>query len=143
MITVALLDDLTKIFEPNYHYTVVLFLGTENYSTLKIAADTLIQELQELNNNGIVINNILWNFKLIAKNQHENKQIEWIISKEMRVLNKNPIAYPGHYLPPLFNMIPIENYIPDKLHIMLHITDQLWELVLQKIKYEGLFNDIT
>ena len=27
---------------PNYHYTVVLFPGTENYSTLKIAVDTLI-----------------------------------------------------------------------------------------------------
>ena len=42
MITVALLDDPTKLFESNYYYTTVLFPGTENYSTLKIAADVLI-----------------------------------------------------------------------------------------------------
>ena len=61
----------------------------------------------------------------------------------MNVLKENPTAYPGHQLPPLFNMIPLENYIPDKLHIMLRITDRLWELILQEIKNEGLFNDIT
>ena len=60
MITVALLDDLTKLFKSNYHYTTVLFPGTENYSTLKIAADVLIQELQDLSNIGMVINNTLW-----------------------------------------------------------------------------------
>jgi len=64
MITVILLDDPTKIFESNYHYTTVLFPGTENYSTLKVAANALIQELQELSNIGMVINNILWNFEL-------------------------------------------------------------------------------
>ena len=64
MITIALLDDLTKLFESNYHYTIVLFLGTENYSTLKIATNDLIQELQELSNTGMVINNILWKFEL-------------------------------------------------------------------------------
>src|SRR5688572_24068937 len=64
MITVALLDDLMKLFESNYHYTTVLFLGNENYSTLKIAADDLIKELQELKNTGMIINNILWSFEL-------------------------------------------------------------------------------
>ena len=171
MITVALLDDPTELFKSNYHYTTVLFPGTENYSTLKVAANTLIQELQELSNTGMVINNILWSFELffssdwkflaiclrfnaansnyfcpwckIAKNQRGDRQIEWVISKSMSILNENPTAYPGHQLPPLFNMIPLENYIPDKLHIMLRITDRLWELILQEIKNEGLFNDIT
>jgi hypothetical protein len=64
MITVALLDNLKNLFKSKYHYTVVLFLGTENYSTLKVATNAFIQELQELNNTGIVINNILWNFEL-------------------------------------------------------------------------------
>ena len=119
----------------------------------------------------MVINDILWNFELffssdwkflaiclgfnaansnhfcpwckITKNQRGDGQIEWIISKSMTTLNENPRAYPSHQLPPLFNMIPLENYIPDKLHIMLRITDRLWELVLQEIKNEGLFNDIT
>ncbi|UZO12229.1 uncharacterized protein OCT59_003776 [Rhizophagus irregularis] len=104
MITVALLDDSAKLFEPNYHYTVVLFPGIENYSTLKIAADTLIRELQEL-----------------TKNQRGDRQTEWIISKKMSILNENPKAYPGHHSPPLFNMIPLDHYVPDKLHIMLQI----------------------
>ena len=66
-----------------------------------------------------------------------------MISKSMSTLNENPTAYPGHKFPPLFNMILLENHVPDKLHIMLRITDRLWELVLQEIKNEGLFNDIT
>uniref|UniRef100_U9U4D8 Uncharacterized protein n=1 Tax=Rhizophagus irregularis (strain DAOM 181602 / DAOM 197198 / MUCL 43194) TaxID=747089 RepID=U9U4D8_RHIID len=161
MITVALLDDSAKLFEPNYHYTVVLFPGIENYSTLKIAADTLIRELQELSSIGMVIDNIVWNFKLyfssdwkflatclgfnaansnyfcpwceIAKNQRGDRQTEWIISKKMSILNENPKAYPGHHSPPLFNMIPLDHYVPDKLHIMLRITDQMETL---KIRFE-------
>ena len=66
-----------------------------------------------------------------------------MISKSMSTLNENPTAYPGHKLPPLFNMISLKNHVPDKLHIMLRITDRLWELVLQEIKNEGLFNDIN
>ena len=171
MITIALLDDPTKLFESNYHYTTVLFPGTENYSTLKIATNDLIQELQELSNTGMIINNIFWKFELffssdwkflaiclgfnaansnyfcpwcqIAKNQCGDGQIEWKISKSMSILNENPTAYPGHNLPPLFNMISLDNHIPDKLHIMLRVTDRLWELMLQEIKNEGLFNDIT
>jgi hypothetical protein len=61
----------------------------------------------------------------------------------MNILNENPTAYSGHKFPPLFNMISLENHVPDKLHIMLRITDRLWELVLQEIKNEGLFNNIT
>jgi hypothetical protein len=63
MITVALLDDSINLFKPNYHYTTILYPGTENYSTLKVATNALIQELQELSNVGMVINNILWNFE--------------------------------------------------------------------------------
>ncbi|PKC08757.1 hypothetical protein RhiirA5_416548 [Rhizophagus irregularis] len=161
MITIALLDDSAKLFESNYHYTVVLFPGIENYSTLKIAADTLIRELQELSSIGMVIDNIVWNFKLyfssdwkflatclgfnvansnyfcpwceIAKNQRGDRQTEWIISKKMSILNENPKAYPGHHSPPLFNMIPLDHYVPDKLHIMLRITDQIETL---KIRFE-------
>ncbi|PKC53365.1 hypothetical protein RhiirA1_479452 [Rhizophagus irregularis] len=37
---------------PNYHYTTILFPGSENYPTLKVAANALTQELQELSNVG-------------------------------------------------------------------------------------------
>ncbi|GBC10132.1 hypothetical protein RclHR1_09370002 [Rhizophagus clarus] len=172
MITVVLLDDSMNLFnKSDYHYTIVLFLGTENYLTLKVVTTALIQELQELSNTGMVINDIFWRFELffssdwkflsiclgfnaanfnyfclwceITKNQRGNGKSNWMISKSMSVLSENPTAYPGHKLPPLFNMISFKNHIPDKLHIMLRITDHLWELVLQEIKNKGLFNDIT
>ncbi|PKY30610.1 hypothetical protein RhiirB3_447780 [Rhizophagus irregularis] len=140
----ALLDDSAKLFEPNYHYTVVLFPGIENYSTLKIAADTLIRELQELSTLigsflppawvlNVVNSNYFCPWCEIAKNQRGDRQTEWIISKKMSILNENPKAYPGHHSPPLFNMIPLDHYVPDKLHIMLRITDQIETL---KIRFE-------
>ncbi|RIA79158.1 hypothetical protein C1645_841393 [Glomus cerebriforme] len=119
MITIALLDDSTKLFESNYHYTTVLFSETKNYSTLKIATSSLIEELQELSNIEMIINNTCWKFELFFSS-------DW--NKSMNILNENPTAYSGHKLPPLFNMILLENHIPDKLHIMLRITDRLWEL---------------
>ncbi|GBC43485.2 hypothetical protein GLOIN_2v1809230 [Rhizophagus irregularis DAOM 181602=DAOM 197198] len=64
MITVALLDDSMNLFKSDYHYTTVLFSGTENYPTLKVAVNALIQELQKLSNNEMIINNIFWNFEL-------------------------------------------------------------------------------
>lgn len=170
MITVAFLDDSAELFKSHSHYTTVLFPGTEDYTTLRVAADAFIQELQELEKDGLFIDGVWWKFDLyfssdwkflaiclgfnaansnhfcpwctISKNQR-GQRIEWTISKSMNILNLNPIAYPGHNLPPLFGMIPLTNYVPDKLHIMLRITDRLWELALQEIKNEDLFNDIT
>ncbi|GES91546.1 hypothetical protein GLOIN_2v1809230 [Rhizophagus clarus] len=113
MITVALLDDSMNLFKSNYHYTIVLFPGTENYLTLKVATTALIQELQELSNTGMVINDIFWRFELffsfdwkffsiclgfnatnfnhfclwceITKNQCENGKSDRVISKSMSV----------------------------------------------------------
>src|SRR5581483_7734359 len=45
MFTVALLDDSVNLFKSNFHYTTILFPGSENYSTLKIAASAFVQEL--------------------------------------------------------------------------------------------------
>ncbi|GBC42733.2 hypothetical protein GLOIN_2v1777166 [Rhizophagus irregularis DAOM 181602=DAOM 197198] len=44
---------------PNYHYTTILFPGSENYPTLKVAANALTQELQELSNSDDILDNIL------------------------------------------------------------------------------------
>ena len=49
----------------------------------------------------------------------------------------------GHIHPPLFNMIAIDHIIFDELHVLLRITDRLWELVLAEIKERGLFNNLT
>ncbi|UZO24059.1 uncharacterized protein OCT59_016381 [Rhizophagus irregularis] len=41
--------------------------------------------------------------------------------------------YPGHSKKPLFNMISLDHWIPDELHIMLRIFDHLWSLELKDV----------
>ena len=47
---------------------------------------------------------------------------------------------PGHIKPPLLQMIPLNHYIPDELHVMLRIWDRLWLLVIQELKMQNQFN---
>ncbi|CAB4446428.1 unnamed protein product [Rhizophagus irregularis] len=39
-------------------------------------------------------------------------------------------------------MIPLENWIPDELHIMLRIWDHLWSLLLAELKECDQFDDV-
>jgi hypothetical protein len=50
--------------------------------------------------------------------------------------------YPGHIKKPLFNMISLDHWIPDELHIMLRIFDRLWSLVLSELKDVDQFDNI-
>jgi hypothetical protein len=59
----------------------------------------------------------------------------------MDELKANCKAYDGHHSMPLFDMIPIDHWIPDELHVLLRITDRLWSLVLHEIIESGYFND--
>ncbi|PKK65101.1 hypothetical protein RhiirC2_786634 [Rhizophagus irregularis] len=154
---------------PDYHYTTVLFPETENYPTLKVAVNALIQELQELSNNRIIINNIFWKFELffssdwkffatcldfnaansnyfclwceITKNQYENRQVDWMISKSINILNENLIAYPGHKLPPPFNMISLKNHnIIIKEMEKLKIRFEFWKIYERVALIKSLWN---
>ncbi|PKY63537.1 hypothetical protein RhiirA4_492840, partial [Rhizophagus irregularis] len=59
MITFAILEDIENIHNPNYHYTVVLYPGLENYESLDILTISFREELQELKEIGININGVL------------------------------------------------------------------------------------
>ncbi|CAJ0831689.1 1472_t:CDS:2 [Entrophospora sp. SA101] len=48
MITFALLNDHENIFNPNYHYSLVIYTGQEDYECLKNVLNPLIQELNFL-----------------------------------------------------------------------------------------------
>ena len=61
----------------------------------------------------------------------------------MDELNINCNAYNGHHSSQLFNMIPLDHWVPDELHVMLRITDRLWSLVLHEIKESVYFNDFA
>src|SRR5437763_9881230 len=167
MITFAILDDIDNIHNPNYHHTVVLYPGSENYNSLDISTALFRNELHELTEVGMNIDEINWMFNLyfssdwkfliiclgfnsanslffcpwctISKKEVADIYKEWKISKQINHLD----ICPGHNSVPLFDMILLDHWIPDELHIMLRITDRLWTLVLHEIKEAGLFNDIA
>ncbi|RIA94186.1 hypothetical protein C1645_818476 [Glomus cerebriforme] len=166
MVTMAILNDENNIYKPDYHYTTVLYPGIEKYEILEIMMAPLIQELDELKNNGLIINGIIWNFELyfssdwkflaiclgfnapnskffcpwcqISKCHQANNQINWKIDKKMEKINE----YPGHNKRPLFPMIPLDKWIPDELHIMLRIWDRLWNLVIAELKEYDQFDNV-
>jgi hypothetical protein len=79
---------------------------------------------------------------------YQKKQVadldeQWLILKEMSELKLNCNAYNGHHSMLLFDIIPLDHWIPDELHVLLQITDWLWSLVLHKITESGYFNDIA
>ncbi|PKC16476.1 hypothetical protein RhiirA5_369844 [Rhizophagus irregularis] len=167
MITFAILEDIENIHNPNYHYTVVLYPGLENYESLDILTISFREELQELKEIGININGVNWTINMyfssdwkflticlgfnsanslffcpwctITKKEISDIKKEWLISKQIDNINQ----YNGHHSTPLFNMISLENWIPDELHIMLRITDRLWSLLLHEIEETGYFNDVA
>ncbi|GBC34703.2 hypothetical protein GLOIN_2v1477112 [Rhizophagus irregularis DAOM 181602=DAOM 197198] len=167
MITFAILEDIENIHNPNYHYTVVLYPGLENYESLDILTISFREELQELKEIGININGVNWTINMyfssdwkflticlgfnsanslffcpwctITKKEISDIKKKWLISKQIDNINQ----YNGHHSTSLFNMISLENWIPDELHIMLRITDRLWSLLLHEIEETGYFNDVA
>ncbi|RGB23318.1 hypothetical protein C1646_748237 [Rhizophagus diaphanus] len=127
MITCAVLDDKENLHFPDKHFTTVLYPGNENYDPLKNAMDLFLKELHEL------------------KDYDDRGDLEtrWEISKTMEQLNNNYKVYKGHQKMPLFNMIPLDHWLIDELHIMLRITDRLWKLVLDELREIHLFDDLS
>ena len=54
MLTFAILNDIENIQKPDHHFTVILYPGTEKYETLSIVLAPLLEELKQLDENGIV-----------------------------------------------------------------------------------------
>ncbi|CAG8493890.1 46184_t:CDS:2 [Gigaspora margarita] len=153
MVTCAILDDKTNLYIPNHHYVVVLYPGSENYDSLKNAMLLFLNELHELKKLGIKINNITWNINLyfsadwkflcICLGFNGANSYYYCPCKSMDQLNADFTIYNGHKNSPLFNMIPLDNWVIDKLHTMLKITDCLWHLVLNELQDDDLFNEFT
>ncbi|PKK75694.1 hypothetical protein RhiirC2_773302, partial [Rhizophagus irregularis] len=87
---------------------------------------------------------------LCTKEDIGNRQKVCIIEKNMHQLkpaffNNNSTVKPppGHTKPPLLQIIPLDHYVPDELHIMLRIWDRLWDLAIQELKMKNQFNELT
>jgi len=173
MITCAIMNNKDCLKKPDAHYTIVLYPGTENYTTLQIALDPMLKELQYLKEHGIQdqITGITWNIELyfssdwkflalclglncanstyfcpwciVTKHDQGDLSKTWKITKDMDNLKESATYYPGHIKQPLFDMIPIKNWVVDELHIMLRISDRLWALIIQEFKEMGKWNDYT
>ncbi|CAG8508882.1 7150_t:CDS:2, partial [Scutellospora calospora] len=141
MVTFTLLNDLANLYNPNYHFTLLLYPGIEQYTILEIALAPLIADLNDLVN-GLVDKQghkaansdhfCLW--CLIHKNQNGLLNYDWNISKNIDDIYYNYSNIPGHQHSPLFYMIPLTHWVVDELHIMLRITDRLWLLLMIKIQ---------
>ena len=64
MVTCAILDDISKIHNPDSHHTIVLYPGSENYKALDTTMSLFKCELRELVDIGLKINGIEWKFNL-------------------------------------------------------------------------------
>ncbi|GBC24730.2 hypothetical protein GLOIN_2v1482032 [Rhizophagus irregularis DAOM 181602=DAOM 197198] len=168
IITVAILDDKNTSHKPDHHYTTILYPGCEDYNSLSNAMTQFCHDLRNLKE-GLVIDNVKWNFQFyfssdwkflaiclgfnsahsknfcpwctIDKSQQGDLSKEWKINKEIDKLVEQNNYYKGHIRKPLFDMIPLNHWVPDELHIMLRITDRLWSLVIAELTEYGLFND--
>ncbi|GBC03881.1 hypothetical protein RclHR1_05390003 [Rhizophagus clarus] len=70
-----------------------------------------------------------------------NLSKEWTINKNINKLIEKNNYYEGHSRKPLFDMIPLDHWLPDELHVMLRITDRLWSLLIAELVEQNSFND--
>nr|CAG8521639.1 7262_t:CDS:2 [Entrophospora candida] len=133
MVTCAVLDDISNIYKADFHYTIILYPGVENYEILQKVMEQMINELHNLVTNGLI--------SLILADIG-NKEKAYKIEKNMDQL-QTPNPPPGHLKVPILPMIPLNNYVPDELHVMLRIWDRMWALVIQELKSKNQFNDHT
>ena len=142
------MNDKDSLMKPNFHYTIALYPGIENYIILQTVLNPILKELQHLKEYGFQDQTgIIWTIELyfssdwkflaiclglncansnyfcpwstVIRNDQGDLSKCWNITKDMESLEKDFTCYSGHIKPPLFNMIPIKNWVVDELHIML------------------------
>ncbi|GES92367.1 hypothetical protein GLOIN_2v1478248 [Rhizophagus clarus] len=171
MVTCAILDDRKNLHFPDKHFTTVLYPGNEDYDSLKNAMALFLKELHELKEFGLEINDIIWQFNFYfssdwkflciclgfnganskhfcpwcetSKDERGRLETNWKMTKTMEQLNFDYTVYKGHQQVPLFNMIPLDHWLIDELHVMLRITDHLWNLMLNELREMDLFDDLA
>ncbi|RHZ85835.1 hypothetical protein Glove_59g63 [Diversispora epigaea] len=150
MVTFSILNDIENIFRPENHYTILLYPGIEKYEVLHNTLEQIILELKILKDKGLKDNqgrewkiglyfSSDWKFLSICLgiNSANSKYFcPWCeISKEKQV------NFSYEWKITIFDMIPLCNWIPDELHIMLRITDVLWRLVIDELKSRNTWNN--
>ncbi|RHZ85685.1 hypothetical protein Glove_62g40 [Diversispora epigaea] len=152
------------------HHTIILYPGIEKYEILQVALEQLIIELRTLKEKGLkdhqgrewkieLYFSSDWKFLAIclglnaanskyfcpwceiSKEQQGDLSLEWKINKTINNIHQNYKYYRGHICLAIFDMIPLQNWVPDELHIMLRITDVLWRLVIDELKSKNTWGN--
>ncbi|CAJ0866709.1 14325_t:CDS:2 [Entrophospora sp. SA101] len=148
MVTFMILNHEDKHHHADYHYTIALYPGTEKYDLLKFMLNPFLDDADWkflaicLGLNGPTAN-YFCPWCLCSKHQHGDLNKDWHIEKNMEQIATRYSEVNGHIFPPLFDMISIDHIVFDELHVLLRITDRLWELMLAEIQECNLFNSIT
>ncbi|RIB19234.1 hypothetical protein C2G38_2036210 [Gigaspora rosea] len=64
MVTFTLLNNSLNYYEPDYHYTLILYPGIESYESLKLATKLLIKDLNDIKTGFIDYQERKWNVEL-------------------------------------------------------------------------------
>ncbi|CAB4439636.1 unnamed protein product [Rhizophagus irregularis] len=142
MVTCSILDDFDNIYRPENYYTIILYPGIEKYEILNVVLEPLIIELRKLKEEGFRDNqNREWKVELYFSSDWKFLAICLGLNAANNQIRENYTFYKGHVRPAIFDMIPLQNWVPDELHIMLRITDVLWRLVIDELKSRNTWGD--
>jgi hypothetical protein len=170
MITLCLLNEGEKVLSPYFQYTIGLYVGSENYDTLAAVFKKACFEITDLQQNGFIdANGVVWptlffftaDWKFMAlalglnaanakyfcfychctdKERWNVNQI-WTVEKDMNQIIQNFKAVPGHIHPCLLKSIPLSHWILDELHLMLRISDVLFDTLWFRLTKDPLFKE--
>ncbi|PKY59254.1 hypothetical protein RhiirA4_514775 [Rhizophagus irregularis] len=117
MLTMCILNEGEMVLNPTHQYSICLYIGKESYDSLSTVSAIFSQELEQLKTNGYkASNNTIW-------------PVEFFFSG-----CKNTM---------LFQAIDQNNWIPDELHLMLRISDVLFQcLFYELMKHKDFANNV-
>ncbi|CAG8562154.1 4079_t:CDS:2 [Scutellospora calospora] len=143
MVMAIILNDIERLHKSEGYHTLVLYSGSENYQSLQNALCTLIFDLNNLRESRFYqLNSLHWNCTYMKQQNgildQNNKLVgDWTITKNMEQIKKNFFNIRRHQCAPLFDMIDLKYWVCDELHILLRITDRLFELFLSDLQRNG------
>jgi len=171
MITICILNEGDNVLKPDHQYAVSLQVGQEKYEYLAATLYNLNLELTELEKNGfkdsldqhwsvelfvsadwkflalvLGINGPTANYFCFYDNCHKSEIHDmkkvWTVQKTMADIIDNYSVIDGHQNPCILTSIPLKNWILDELHLMLRITDILFETLWERLTIERSFENI-
>ncbi|GES83146.1 hypothetical protein GLOIN_2v1788738 [Rhizophagus clarus] len=124
MITFMILNHKEHHHHADYHYTTVLYPGTEKYNALKFILNSFFNKLRSnwkflaiclgLNN---PTSNYFCSWCSCSKHQHNDLSKDWHIEKNMKQIATRYEEVNDHIHPSLIDMIAIDHIIFDELRL--------------------------